>query len=304
MQLRVLGSAAGGGYPQWNCNCPRCQQARGGRLSDQCRTQSSIAVSADGQHWLLVNASPDIRQQILDTPALHPSTGLRGSGVAAVLLADSQLDHVTGLLMLRESHHPLSIYCTPRTEEDLRTGFPVLNILSHYCGTQVHPLPLDGTPVEPAETPGVRVTAIPLKSKAPPYSSHRAAPEPGDNLGFFFHSAEGDGGVFYAPGLGDMDDSLLPWMARANVLLVDGTTWTDDEMQRVVGGRKTAREMGHLPQSGAHGTMALLAQYPKARRILIHINNTNPILDPASEERAALEQAGIETAHDGMHIQF
>lgn len=304
MQLRVLGSAAGGGFPQWNCNCPRCQQARGGRLADQCRTQSSVAVSADGSNWLLVNASPDIRQQILDTPELHPTTGLRGSGIAAVLLADSQLDHVTGLLMLRESNHPLPIYCTPRTEEDLRTGFPVLNILGHYCAATVHHLPLDGSPVEPAQTPGVRVTAIPLTSKAPPYSPHRAAPQPGDNLGFFFHSADGDGGVFYAPGLGDLDDSLLPWMARADVLLVDGTTWTDDEMQRVVGGRKTAREMGHLPQSGAHGTMALLGRYPEARRILIHINNTNPILDPASDERAKLDRTGIELSYDGMHIDF
>ncbi|WP_366925976.1 pyrroloquinoline quinone biosynthesis protein PqqB [Aquisalimonas sp.] len=304
MRIRVLGSAAGGGFPQWNCNCPRCREARSGRLAEESRTQSSIAVSADGDRWLLINASPDIRAQVLATPELQPGRDARDTGIAAVALMDSQIDHVTGLLMLRESTTPLPIYCSERSEEDLRTGFPILEILSHYCGTQVHNLPLDGQAVEPPEVPGIRFTPVALTSKAPPYSPHRADPQPGDNLGLFLEDRRSGRTAFYAPGLGEMEPQLEPWLASADVLLVDGTTWADDEMQHTVGGRKTAREMGHMPQTGPGGMIEHLRRFPDARRILIHINNTNPILDPASCERAQLAEEGIEVAHDGMVIEL
>ncbi|WP_440995872.1 pyrroloquinoline quinone biosynthesis protein PqqB [Arhodomonas sp. SL1] len=304
MRIRVLGSAAGGGFPQWNCNSPRCVEARSGRLVGERRTQSSIALSGDDRHWLLVNASPDIRQQIIDNPPLYPRGAIRSSGIAAVLLVDSQVDHVTGLIMLRESREPLPVYCSPRVEEDLRTGFPLLEMLRHYCGTQVRPLPLDGRSVEPAETPGVRVTPVPLTSKPPPYSPHRDDPKPGDNIGLVIDSRDSGRRAFYAPGLGAVEPHLKPWLESADVILVDGTTWTDDEMERVVGGTKTAREMGHLPLTGAGGMLEILDAYPGARRILIHINNTNPVLDPDSAERARLRELGIEVAHDGMEIEL
>lgn len=304
MRIRVLGSAAGGGFPQWNCNCPRCRDARSGRLASAARTQSSIAVSADGERWLLVNASPDIRAQVLATPELQPERGPRDTGIAAVALMDSQIDHVTGLLMLRESAAPLSVYCSERVEEDLRTGFPVLEILAHYCGTTVRNLPLDGQAVEPPEVPGIRFTPVALTSKAPPYLPHRTDPQPGDNLGLFLEDRGSGRAVFYAPGLGEIEPHLHEWMARADVLLVDGTTWTDDEMRETVGGHKTARDMGHMPQSGPGGMIEHLRRYPDARRILIHINNTNPILDPGSMEREQLGEEGIEVAHDGMVIEL
>ncbi|KAF0281064.1 pyrroloquinoline quinone biosynthesis protein PqqB [Spiribacter roseus] len=304
MHIRVLGSAAGGGFPQWNCDSPRCRAARRGRLVSERRSQSSIAVSQDGHHWLLVNVSPDIRQQILDNTMLHPSGAVRSSGIAAIALMDSQIDHVTGLLMMRESDEPLSIYCTKRTEEDLRTGFPIFEMLSHYCRASVTHLPLDGHSIEPDETPGVRILPIPLTSKAPPYSRHRQDPRPGDNVGFVIDSPDTGKRAFYAPGLGEIDDRLSAWMASADIIMVDGTTWTDDEMSKVVGGKKTSRQMGHLPLTGEGGMLDVLADYPLARRILVHINNTNPVLDPESAERARLEAMGIEVSYDGMDIRF
>lgn len=304
MRLRVLGSAAGGGFPQWNCDAPRCREARVGRLLGERRTQSSVAVSEDGEHWLLINASPDIRQQIIDNAPLHPRGGIRSSGIAAVLLMDSQVDHVTGLIMLRESSAPLPVYCSERTETDLRSGLPILNVLEHYCGTCVKHLALDGRAVQPAEVPGVRITPVPLRSSPPPYSPHRDNPEPGDNLGLFIESATSGGTLFYAPGLGTIEPHIHKWMERAQILVVDGTTWTDDELTRVVGGTKTARAMGHLPLSGEGGMLEVLSGYTQARRILIHINNTNPVLDPDSPERAELDAVGIEVSYDGMEIEL
>ena len=251
-----------------------------------------------------MNASPDIRQQIIDNSMLHPQGAVRSSGIAAIALMDSQIDHVTGLLMMRESHQPLSIYCTERTEEDLRTGFPILEMLEHYCGVRISHLPLQGIAVEPPETPGVRVLPVPLTSKAPPYSDHREDPQPGDNLGLMIESPDTGKRAFYAPGLGEVDDSLRSWMAGADIIMVDGTTWTNDEMARVVGGSKTSREMGHLPLTGEGGMLDVLADYPNARRILVHINNTNPVLDPESSEREQLEALGIEVSYDGMDIRF
>ncbi|MEX0386108.1 pyrroloquinoline quinone biosynthesis protein PqqB [Spiribacter onubensis] len=304
MHIRILGSAAGGGFPQWNCNSPRCREARAGRLTGERRTQSSIAVSGNGRDWLLINASPDIRQQIIDNPVLHPSGEVRSSNIAAIALMDSQIDHVTGLLMLRESRDPLPIYCTSRTEEDLRTGFPILEILKHYCGSRVASLPVDGSSVQPAEVPGVRLTPVPLTSKAPPYSPHRESPEPGDNIGLLIENPDNGRRAFYAPGLGEIGEHLHRWLSEADVIMVDGTTWTDDEMARVVGGRKTAREMGHLPLDGPGGMIEYLSACPAARRILVHINNTNPILDPASAERARLQELDIEVSRDGMDIEL
>lgn len=304
MKIHVLGSAAGGGFPQWNCNCRNCDDWRKGATRAEARTQSSIAVSIDGVNWLLVNASPDIRSQILATPALQPARAVRDSGIAAVLLMDSQIDHVTGLIMLRESSTPLSVYCTDRVREDLETGFPIFNILEHYSGVTPNRIDLQSKTFEPAELPGLRIHPVPLLSKAPPYSPHRADPQPGDNIGVLFEDVASGKTAFYAPGLGIIEDHLRPYMERADVLLVDGTCWREDEMAREVGGHKTAAEMGHRVQSGPGGMIEVLEQYPDARRILIHINNTNPILNPDSDERRILDEAGLEVAYDGLGIEL
>lgn len=301
MRVHVLGSGAGGGFPQWNCNCVNCRGYRSGELKASARTQSSIVVSADDDRWILVNASPDIRAQFAAFPELQPGRELRDSAVVGVVLIDSQIDHTTGLLSLREGRR-LDLHCTPMVRQDLSTGFPLLPMLEHYCGVDCHEVPLDGESFGVNGAPGLRLTAIALSSKAPPYSPHRHDPHPGDNIGLFIE--HGPSALFYAPGLGRVESHLLPWMKRADCLLVDGTFWTEDEMIRRGVGTKPAASMGHLPQSGPGGMIEQLRPFADRRRILIHINNTNPILDEDSAERRALEAENIEVAFDGMDIRI
>jgi pyrroloquinoline quinone biosynthesis protein B len=299
--LRVLGSAAGGGFPQWNCNCLNSDGLRRGTIAATARTQSSIALSEDGVHWLLVNASPDVLAQIRATPALQPARAARDTGIAAVLLMDAQLDHVTGLLMLREHRSALPVYATPSVLQDLSEGFPLTRILSCYCALETHPLPLDASPFTVQPLDGLALHAIPLDSKPPPYSRNRAAPQHGDNIGLRIVGAGGRR-AFYAPGLASIGPQVRAELAEADVILVDGTFWTDDEMCRLGLSPKLARDMGHLAQSGPHGMIAALDDIPAARKILIHINNTNPILIEDSPERRELTAHGIEVAYDGMEI--
>lgn len=305
MQVRVLGSAAGGGFPQWNCNCRNCDGFRRGTLNASARTQSSIAVSQDGERWILINASPDIRAQLAAFPAMQPARALRDTGIAAIVLMDSQVDHTTGLLSLREGL-PMDVWCTRQVHDDLSNGFPLFPMLKHWHGG------LNWQPVEPDTAPqfvipcapSLTFTAIPLLSNAPPYSPRRDQPHSGDNIGLFIEDTRTDCSVLYAPGLGQPDDTIRGWMAKADVLLVDGTVWHDDEMIRQEVGSKTGQAMGHLAQSGPGGMIELLDSLPARRKILIHINNTNPILDNDSPERAELMAHGIEVAWDGMHLNL
>lgn len=307
MQIVVLGSAAGGGFPQWNCNCPNCSGVRRSNAAYRVRTQSSIAISADGERWLLCNASPDIRAQIADNPELHPRRGLRDTGIAGVLLVDAQIDHVTGLLSLREGC-PLDVWCTPNVHQDLSSGFPLFPMLEHWQGgLRWQPVPLSGehrtADFEVPFCPGLRFTAVALDSNAPPYSPRRGAPSAGDNLGLFIEDTASGATLFYAPGLGKLNDEVRDWLKRADCVLVDGTLWHNEEMQRLGVGQATGTDMGHLALSGEHGLIAELDALPEAtRRILIHINNTNPILDETSTERATLDSHAIEVAFDGMRL--
>lgn len=304
MHIQILGSAAGGGFPQWNCSCRNCAGLRAGTLNAEARTQSSIALSDDGVNWVLCNASPDIRAQIEAFPALQPARRLRDTAIAAVLLMDSQIDHVTGLLTLREGC-PHSVWCTEMVHQDLTSGFPLFTMLQHWNGGLAwNPIALDGEPFTIPACPGLRFTAIALRSSAPPYSPHRGNPHPGDNIGLFVEDLRTGGSLFYAPGLGQVDDALLGWMRRADCLLVDGTLWRDDEMRVCEVGDKLGSEMGHLPQSGPGGMLEVLDGLQDKRRVLIHINNTNPILDADSAERAELDARGIEVARDGMAIRL
>lgn len=303
MKVRVLGSAAGGGFPQWNCNCPNCDGLRRGRLRATARTQSSIAVSGDEENWLLINASPDVLQQIQAFPALQPARALRDTGIRAILLIDAQIDHTTGLYMLREHRQRHAVWCTRQVREDLTVGNPLFGLLEHYCGIDWREVSLSGPSFAPEGVPGVRIEAQPLTSNAPPYSPHRDRPEPGDNIGLTLADARSGRRLFYAPGLGEMEPAVWQAMHAADVVLVDGTLWTDDEMIRLGASGKTSRAMGHLPQSGPGGMIDWLDQLPSAtRKVLIHINNTNPILDEDSPQRAELVRHGIEVAWDGMEI--
>jgi pyrroloquinoline quinone biosynthesis protein B len=307
MQVLILGSAAGGGFPQWNCNCPNCQGVRNNTLAAESRTQSSIAISSDGEQWLLCNASPDIRAQIAANEALHPKHRLRSTGIAGVLLVDAQIDHVTGLLSLREGC-PLDVWCTPNVHQDLSTGFPLFEMLAHWQGgLQWQPIDIDTTRHEAQFTvgfcPELSFTAVALNSNAPPYSPRRGAPTPGDNIGLYIEDTASGSSLFYAPGLGQINDSVRAWLRRADCVLVDGTLWHDDEMRRLGVGTATGSDMGHLALAGEHGLLSELDRLPETtRRILIHINNTNPILDEASAERAVLDAREIEVAHDGLKL--
>lgn len=303
MRIRVLGSAAGGGFPQWNCNCANCYGVRSGRLKARARTQSSIAISIDDERWILFNASPDIRAQLEGFPAIQPR-GLRGTGIHAIVLVDSQIDHTTGLLMLREGC-PLTVYSTEMVERDLRTGFPLFEILKSWDGgVDYQRLAIDGTTYRVPGMEELALTAIPLSGKAPPYSPHRNDPHPGDNIGVLVEDLRDGSTLFYAPGLGDVDRGLLQVMQRADCVLVDGTFWQEDEMIVAGVGAKLASEMGHLPQSGAGGMIEKLRPLRRQRKVLIHINNTNPILVEDSLQRAILDDEGIEVAYDGMQIDL
>ncbi|HEI8865022.1 TPA: pyrroloquinoline quinone biosynthesis protein PqqB [Serratia odorifera] len=303
MQIKVLGSAAGGGFPQWNCNCKNCQGVRNNTIKTSARTQSSIAISDDGKNWVLCNASPDICHQLRASPELNNPEVLRGTGIGAIILTDSQIDHSAGLLNLREGC-PHQVWCTREVHEDLSTGFPVFPMLSHWNGGLIH------RPIEPLEAFQVavcstlRFTAIPLLSNAPPYSLYRHRPLPGHNVALFIEDRARGSSLLYAPGLGEPDEQLLPWLQRADCLLIDGTLWRDNELANTGVGRNTGKDMGHLALGEDQGLAALLATLPAKRKILIHINNTNPILDEDSAERHSLTQAGIEVSWDGMNIEL
>ncbi|QKJ85206.1 pyrroloquinoline quinone biosynthesis protein PqqB [Paramixta manurensis] len=301
MQIKVLGSAAGGGFPQWNCNCKNCQGVRNGTLNASARTQSSIAVSDNGQDWVLCNASPDICHQLRAAPELNKPEVLRGTGIGAIILTDSQIDHCAGLLNLREGC-PHQVWCTPEVHEDLTTGFPVFTMLSHWNGGLVHHPIVPSEPFSVSVCPTIRFTAIPLLSNAPPYSRYRNQPLPGHNIALFIEDTANGKTVLYAPGLGEPDNHLMKWLEKADHLLIDGTVWQDNELANTGVGHNTGKDMGHLALAEENGLVKLLASLPAKRKILIHINNTNPILDEDSAERHMLTRQGIEVSWDGMMI--
>ena len=304
MKIRVLGSAAGGGFPQWNCNCRNCAGVRNGTSRARARTQSSIAVAGgSGRSWALVNASPDILAQLLANPVLQPGRASRDTAIAGIVLVDGQIDHTAGLYMLRESTRPWPIWCTDSAYADLTRGNPVLDVLSHYCGVDRRRMDLDGRQFTVEGVTGVQWRALPVAGKPAPYSPNRAAPVPGDNVALVITDEVTGAAACYAPGLGAMEEPVWRAMQSAACVLVDGTFWTDDEMIRLGFSLHRARDIGHLPQSGPGGMLQWLEQLPAGtRKILIHVNNTNPILDEDSSERAELTRRGIEVAWDGMEL--
>ncbi|MCZ1177562.1 pyrroloquinoline quinone biosynthesis protein PqqB [Acinetobacter pittii] len=303
MYIYVLGSAAGGGFPQWNCNCPNCDGVRTGTIQAKARTQSSIAVSENGTDWVLLNASPDIRQQLFEFKAAQPARKLRDTGITSVILMDSQLDHTTGLLTLREGC-PMNVWCTAMVHQDLTSGFPVFNMLKHWNGglqyNEINPkqaFKIDGFE-------NLEFLPLIIKSAAPPYSPHRNDPHDGDNIALIIKDHKTQKQLFYAPGLGKIDDQIMQIMQSSDCVMIDGTLWTDDEMQQTGVGTKTGCEMGHLYISGEGGSLSYLNQLSTPKKVLIHINNTNPILNENSSQFAELKANGVEVAYDGMQIEL
>jgi pyrroloquinoline quinone biosynthesis protein B len=298
MHVRILGSAAGGGFPQWNCRCETCEAARIG-IRARPRTQSSLAIRGGEGPWFLVNASPDARQQLEElTP--RRVDGVRAPPIAGVLLTDAEIDHTAGLLLMRESATPVRIFGDEGVERALRHGFPVLAILEHYCGAEWQTLePERATPL-----PGSSLVVEPfgVGGDAPRYLSGSDVELQAS--GFVFRDAAGVGVVTYVPGLARLDDGVLSRFGTSDLVLVDGTFWRDDELARLGISERSARDMGHVPLSGAGGTLEALARLERPRKALVHINNTNPILLEDSPERHAVLHAGVEVAYDGLEIKL
>ncbi len=305
MFIHILGSGAGGGFPQWNCNCHNCRRIRRGEMKGFARTQSSITISANGDDWILFNASPDIREQLAAFAPMQPGRQVRDTGISSILLVDAQIDHTTGLLLLREHTEPWDVYCTKPVQEELTSSYPIFNILSHFRGVNWHEVQTDESTFTIPKADGLIFTAVPLKSEAPPFSPHRHNPRLGENIGVRVENTRTGKNLFYVPGLGEMEPHVQRYMEEADCILVDGTVWTDNELSNEGISDKCAKEMGHLDQSSEDGIIKILKPLTRPqRKILIHINNTNPILDEESPEHKELTEAGIEIAFDGMDISL
>ncbi len=298
MRLIVLGAAAGGGFPQWNSACPVGRRAWQRDPAARWRTQCSVALSADGERWILLNASPDLRQQILATPELHPRRGPRHSPIVALVLTNGDVDHVAGLLSLRESQR-FALYATGAILEVLERN-PIFDVLNpEFVRRQrlllEEPVELEG---------GVTVVPFAVPGKVPLYLEGDAleiGAETEDVIGLQLGDAPSKK-AFFIPGCARLTAALAQRVRGAALVLFDGTLWADDEMIRSETGVKTGARMGHMSLSGPDGTLAAFAPLGVRRKILIHVNNTNPVLLEDSAERAAVEAAGWEVACDGMEI--
>lgn len=295
MLLRVLGSAAGGGSPQWNCGCPVCTAVRAG--AGVARTQSSVAVSADGHRWFLVNASPDVRTQIEAFPGLHPDDGDRATPLEAVLLTDSELDHTLGLLLLREAR-ALRLYATPAVHKTLCDGSGVLRTLERYCPVEWRAV-VPGADVALAEGLSCRAFDVPTTKRA----RFGEDADHGRVVGYRLTDERSGRALVYLPGVQALTPRVRAEIAGCACLLIDGTCWRDDELIRLGLAGRTSREMGHLPIDGRDGSLAQLASLGVARTIFVHMNNTNPILLADTPQRRVVEDSGMEVAVDGLEVE-
>ena len=311
MLLKVLGAAAGGGLPQWNCACANCSAVRGGLPGISPRNQSQLAVSGDGESWYLINASPDLREQLHHSPALHPAQGgdPRNTPIRGVVLTSADLDHVLGLLLLRE-FTPVRIYSTPAVRSILQ-GNSFFSMLDRLPG-QSRWVDLD-TSAGFLLDEAIRCTPIPIPGGFPAYvgtAQQRQWNASEAIIGLIFEDATSQSQdpapqrVAFLPAVPDITEELISLLATCSIVLFDGTFWSDNELQQLQPGTPAAREMGHLPIGGPGGTLERLADLNHLRKIFFHINNTNPILRGGSPEYNAVRRAGWEVAWDGMEISF
>jgi pyrroloquinoline quinone biosynthesis protein B len=308
MIIKVLGSAAGGGFPQWNCNCRNCASARAGKPGFRSRTQSSLAVSADGENWALLNASPDLRQQINDNRELGAkvSGGLRHSPIKVAVVTNGDVDHIIGLINLREAQ-PFSIYGSHQVLETIAAN-SVFNVVAPANAPRIElpldkPVPMEGAGVDLGLT--VEAFAVPgkialyLETEGANYGSRT-----GDTIGLRMTATKSGKEFFYIPGCAEIDPPLAARIKGASLLFFDGTLFTDDEMVTQGLLPKTGQRMGHISMSGPDGSMAAIAPLNIGRRIYVHINNSNPALEDGSAAYNAVAAAGWEVGFDGMEVRL
>jgi pyrroloquinoline quinone biosynthesis protein B len=307
MRIRILGSAAGGGVPQWNCRCANCEAARQGSAAVRARMQSSVAVTADGRSWYLLNVSADVRQQLAACRELWPpSSGRRGTPIAGCVLTDAEIDHTSGLLQLREGC-TFGIYSTPIVRRWLSEHLPILRIMSAFADRPWTELPLE-EPFElrlPSGAPGgLRVRAFALGRDAPRFVAESAGGAAGAVVGLEIEEPSRGRRLVFAPGVPAIGDRLRQAAAGADCLLIDGTFWSDDEPALNGIGNLTAREMGHVPVSGAGGSLAWLSGLAVPHKVYVHINNTNPMLNEAGSEFREVTGRGARVGQDGDEFEI
>ncbi|HXJ95190.1 MAG TPA: pyrroloquinoline quinone biosynthesis protein PqqB [Terriglobia bacterium] len=301
MRVKVLGSAAGGGFPQWNCACHNCSRLREGRFPGRPRNQTQLALEAVPGRWTLVNASPDLRSQIEATCELCPQDGDRHSPISAVVLTGAEVDQVLGLLLLRE-FHSFSVHATSSVRSILTEDNSLFGVLARFTGQVCwNDIPLG----RPFSVAGARLEALALPGAFPGFVSaqRRANSDPSEAVvGLWISPDSGGRALAFLPNVASVSDAQLQRLEQCDVLLFDGTFWSDEEPARIPGLGRTASAMGHLPISGPGGSLARLAALRRPRKIFVHINNTNPILDEESAEYRTVRDAGWEVAWDGMEI--
>jgi pyrroloquinoline quinone biosynthesis protein B len=299
----VLGSAAGGGFPQWNCACALCRAVRDGAPGLAARTQTSVAVSADGTRWFLLCASPDARAQIESFAPLR-ARPLRGSPIEGVILPNADVDATGGLLSLREGE-PIAVHATARVLDAFLKGNALAATLQrtpNQLSARALPLGKEIAVRDRTGAPsGLTITSIPVAGKPPPHLAHRE-PHAEDNVALLVREKTSDAVLAFVPCAGSVDDDLIDALAPATALLFDGTFWADDELAQVVPGASTARAMAHLPVGSSDGSLVALERVPARTRLFIHVNNTNPMLDERGPERARVRAAGWEVAVDGAEV--
>lgn len=302
MHVVLLGTAAGGGFPQWNCWCPTCRAVRSSPHRASRRSQSSAAVSVDGQRWFLLNASPDAREQLDCLPGPVPA-GVRHVPVEGIVATDAELDHTLGIALLREARH-LQLYATAAVRQILEQDSRILPVTQAFARVEVTEMPL-GEPValryRNGEASGVTVEAFEVPAGPPRFAREH---QPGHTVGLILRDQDSGGSCAYVPGCGGLDQLLLQRLAETDLLLFDGTFWTDDELISLGIGDRRAREMDHLPVSGPGGSLASLAGLSRPRRVYVHINNTNPMLLEGSPERELVERTGVTVGADGMSFSI
>jgi pyrroloquinoline quinone biosynthesis protein B len=312
MQVKILGSAAGGGFPQWNCACPNCRSLRAGSFHGKGRTQTQVAISSDSQHWFLLGASPDLRQQIESTPELHAQADkstTRHSPVSGAVLLNADIDHVLGLLLLRELH-PLRIHATKSVRRILTKDNSMFAMLQRVPGqvswNEFTPGTLFPLVERSGEEFGLRCRPIPLGTHFPAYVSapRRSQLAPLESsLGLIIESSSGKR-LAFMPAVPRINKTVLKLLESVDVILFDGTFWSVDELISIQGSGQSSWDMGHVPISSAEGSIAKLAHLRRQRRIYLHINNTNPMLNEASAEYREVRDAGWEIAEDGWQFEL
>ena len=307
MRVKILGSGAGGGFPQWNCGCSNCNGLRAAKLHGSPRTQTQIAFSVNSKAWFLLNASPDLRTQILATPELAPPEGSRQSPITGVFLPSADVDSIMGLLHLRE-FTPFRIFATPAVQQIVREENTIFRVLDRamppvqWLGISMRPQ-FARVDSDPREDSSFRCSAVPLGGSYPDYVSDALRGSlPADQAVVGLLVEQGEKRLFFAPSLPGRNQEWKKLAESSDLVFLDGTFWSDDELSRAAGSGKTARAIGHLPLSGTDGLLQQFSGTGRGRRVLIHINNTNPILDEESTEYHQVREMGWEIAHDGMEF--